>query len=541
MDIFCKIKSKKCQFILSFISAVIYQLGFAIIMESCNFTVYFLSYIHYVQEWVNMNYGNLMRPVVLLFLAIFSPLSGPMEHFCGPRLSILISSIIVEIAFVLLYFQRNIWFFYSLTLLLGIGNGLSTNILVKNSCFYFPAKKGLISSLIASIGSLFGSSYSFLGEKIINPERKNITNPQKEPYYALDIAERSKLFILFAIFLIPTTIIFTIVLLYKYDPDCEIEKETDKKVEEIKGPLLKETSEETNEANQNNTNEKKPKGNISHSFSKPTHNENIKKALKKWRFWRNILIVGAMPFVIWFEGATSRPYSAMIGVKGEIIGILAGSMNILGCLTNPIWAFCVDKFGFRPIMIVISSLTILLSIYFCIFMENPFFYVIGLYISTVLRGGIISSLIPHLMQIFGLRYFLVLGGLGRLFTQIFSFGAAAVSIGISIFKKTPQELLMPYRIVNLVGTGFAIFGLILVFFENDEKFNFEDEENQENEEKEGNENNGSPEDDDKEKGLTKENNEANEPTEGNEPNGPTEANEANENNENNEDNEANEE
>ena len=79
---------------------------------------------------------------------------------------------------------------------------------------------------------------------------------------------------------------------YKYDPDCEIEKETDKKVEEIKGPLLKETSEETNEANQNNTNEKKPKGNISHSFSKPTHNENIKKALKKWRFWRNILIVG---------------------------------------------------------------------------------------------------------------------------------------------------------------------------------------------------------------------------------------------------------
>ena len=83
-------------------------------------------------------------------------------------------------------------------------------------------------------------------------------------------------------------------------------------MEEIKGPLLKETSEETNEANQNNTNEKKPKGNISHSFSKPTHNENIKKALKKWRFWRNILIVGAMPFVIWFEGATSRPLPQVI-------------------------------------------------------------------------------------------------------------------------------------------------------------------------------------------------------------------------------------
>jgi len=468
MDLFTKIASKKAQFILSFASAAIYQLGFNIILESCNFTVYFLSYIRYEQPWVDMNYGNLMRPVVLLFLAIFSPLSGAMEHFCGIRISLIISSLVVEVGFVLLYFQRNLWYFYSLTLLLGIGSGLSTQILIKNTCFFYPDKKGLISALISSIGTLFGSSYSFLGELVINPDRKPIIGP-REPYYEEEIAEKSKLFFLFAMILIPVSTLLSLLLLYKYSPECEMNSE---KIEnEIKGPILEGESEET----KGNENTNSPEGNVSSSFSKPTDKGNIKKALRKWRFWRNILIMGLMPFMIWFESATSRPYSSILGVDGKIIGIMAGSMSILGCITNPIWAFCVDKFGFQPIAIIFSFLTIILSIYFCVFMENEIFYVIGLFISSTIRGGIISSLIPHIMQIFGLRYFLIIGGFGRLFMQLLSFSAGVVSIVISIYIKGP-ELSFPYRIVCIVACGFAIFGLILSFYENDDKFKFDDEE-----------------------------------------------------------------
>ena len=56
----------------------------------------------------------------------------------------------------------------------------------------------------------------------------------------------------------------------------------------------------------------------------------------------------------------------------------------------------------------------------------------------------ISSFIPHMMQLFGLKYFLTIGGLGRLFTQIFCFGAAALSVIISVYHKNAQELLFPY-------------------------------------------------------------------------------------------------
>ena len=270
MDIYFKIESKKAQFALSFISAIIYQMGFHIIMETSNFTVYFLSYIHYNQEWVDINYGNLMRPFIILFLAIFAPLSGILEHTYGPRISIIISAIFVETAFVLLYFQQNLWYFYPLSLLLGIGNGLSTQILIKNCCSYYPKKKGLINALISSAGTLSGSAYCFLGEKVINPKReviKKIPNQKYEEYYSKEIAENSKLFFLFGAILIPTSTIISIFLIYKFDKSTvkstEMEDEKiKKKVDDNNGPLNDEN--ETNEEEQNN----KQIQNISNSLSK---------------------------------------------------------------------------------------------------------------------------------------------------------------------------------------------------------------------------------------------------------------------------------
>ena len=411
-----------------------------------------------------MNYGNLMRPVFLLFLGLFAPLSGTMDNYFGPRRTVIISSIVVEIVFFFLYFQRNLWLFYLLTLLLGMGNGLSMQVLIKNSCQYYPNKKGLISSLINSIGTLFGSLYTFLGEFIINPERKSVINSQKAPYYSEEISEKSRNFFLFAMILIPITIIISVLLLYRYDPSCDkniyIEKLN------VNGSLNIEGEERT--------------FNTSNSISKPFRKSDIKLVLGNFRFWRTLLIIGVMPFIIGFISATSRPYSVMLGVNGKVIGYLVGTINILGCITSPIWAFCVDKFGFRPIMLIISCITIALSIYFFIFMNSPSFYVFGLYISSSLRGGIISSLIPHMMEVYGLKYFLILGGIGRTFIQLFSFGAAGTSIIISIFRKGKDQLLLPYRIVSFISIFFAVFGLILTFYENDKKFKYEVNENETN-------------------------------------------------------------
>ena len=341
MDIFFKVKRKRIRFVLSFFSALAYLLGYSIIMESGNFSVYYISKIHYTQNWVNMQYGNLMLPFVLLFLSIFSPLSGVMETLFGSRLAMLSSSIVIEIALIFLYFQKNIFIFYTLSLFLGVGCGLSANICVKNCCFYYPKKKGLISSSVMSLGAMVGSSYTYLGEKIINPNREKVIDKDKEPYYRKEIAERSKYFFLFGMIVIPVSAALSLFLFYKYDPICEIENDGNEKIEnkvdDIKGPLLENNEEITENKNENenkeenntkveknqenkvigiNVNEikiennnkeeknkkknKVEKINVSNSYLKPSPKKNIKMALKKWRFWRNILIAGVMPFGLFF-------------------------------------------------------------------------------------------------------------------------------------------------------------------------------------------------------------------------------------------------
>ena len=512
MDKFFKIKLKRNKFICSILSAMAYLFGYSCIMESGNFSVYFVSYIHYHQKWVDMQYGNLMRPVVLLFLSCFSPLSGLMETLLGSRLSLLISAVVIEITYIFFYFQKNLWIFYILSLFLGFGCGLSANITIKNCCLYYPKKKGFISASILSLGALIGSSFTLLGEKIINPDRKPVNDKEKDPYYPKEIAERAKYYFLFAIILLPIVTTISLFLFYKYDPSCEIEdkeeEKIDNKIDEIKGPLLEgnteenkenienkkeEITEKKNEEKENNKTEKEgdnnekrskkeEKINISNSFMKPSPKKNVKKALKNWRFWRNIMISGVMPFGLFFVLATCRAYASLLGVNGSIVGTLAGFMNIIGSAGNPIWAFCTDKYGFQPVMKIVSITMIALPVYFFIFMDNKVFYVIGLYVSCIFRGGVISSITPHIMQIFGLRYYLTLGGFGKLFNQLFSFLIAMLSIIISIWNNNYKELLKPYRIVCLVGVIIAIFGFILVFYETDEKFNFDDEEKEEQQE-----------------------------------------------------------
>ena len=77
---------------------------------------------------------------------------------------------------------------------LGLGSGLSANISIKNCCYYYPKRKGVITSIIMSLAALIGSSYTFLGEKIINPGREKVKNIKTDPYYREEIAARSRFF-----------------------------------------------------------------------------------------------------------------------------------------------------------------------------------------------------------------------------------------------------------------------------------------------------------------------------------------------------------
>ena len=475
------IKKKKTKFILSFISGIIYTLTQGLLFGSAGITVYILSYIHHKYKWVDMQYGNLMMPLLNFFLSLFSPLSGPIEKIFGPILPLLISGIFVEICLFLFYIQRNIWLFYIITLLCGFGFGISANIPMKNACMYYPEKKGLIGSIIMSFLGISISIYTIVGEKLINPNKEGVIDNRKEPYYSLEVSERCKNYYLFALICFPIGTIITLLTFYKYDPLCEIgENQINDQIsyEDKEINVEEEKEGEAREELKDVMIEKKLTRH--NSFHKSSPGKNAKKAMKDFRFWRNIIISGLPPFLVFFLQSSFRAYVVMLGVDTKIIFFLASGLSLTGCLLGPVWASLVDRLGFQPVMKIICSICLVSSIYFFFFFGKKLLYTLGLIFSIPSLVAILSTITPHLMHIYGMSHFLILGGFAKLFYELSDFFAALTSIILSIFFKNAEQLLFPYKMVAVSGGVFSIIGLILTFFENDEKFVFGDE-NEENE------------------------------------------------------------
>ena len=186
-----------------------------------------------------------------------------------------------------------------------------------------------------------------------------------------------------------------------------------------------------------------------------------------------------MPFWLFFIQSSFRAYVVMIGVDTNIIYFLGSGISLISCFLGPVWATLVDKFGFQHIIMIIGIISTGMPIYFFFSLDKKLLYVIGLIISTSILVGIMATVTPHLMQVYGLRYYLTIGGFARLFNDLSSFIAAITTIVLSIYFKNGEKLLFPYHMVDAGGFFLSVIGLIMIFFENDEKFIYGDENEEE--------------------------------------------------------------
>ncbi len=75
-------------------------------------------------------------------------------------------------------------------------------------------KEKRIYKYLYSLGALIGSSYSILGEKIINHNREKVIEREKEPYYREEIAKKSRNYFLFGMILLPIVTAFSLILFF---------------------------------------------------------------------------------------------------------------------------------------------------------------------------------------------------------------------------------------------------------------------------------------------------------------------------------------
>ena len=123
-----------------------------------------------------------------------------------------------------------------------------------------------------------------------------------------------------------------------------------------------------------------------------------------------------------------------------------------------------DKFGFKTLMFIITSIEILIAstLYFSVF--NPILYIISILLISACIGGHFSILSPVFNKIFGLEKGPEMYGLTGNFIGI-------ASISGPIMTNFLLEDKPDFLIVFLVGGALCVVKLVvLIFFKEDDKF-----------------------------------------------------------------------
>ena len=193
--------------------------GFGYILPLSYLSVYITSYIHIKQNFVNMHYGYFLN-LILTFAMTFSvSLGGLLENKLGYTFTTLLGTIIIFICNFFFFKIQNIWICYFLTLLLGVGAGITTSLLGKNLTLYHPRKKGIILSLFGMALILIAGLYLVIGEKIISPDGETLGD--NEEVYKPETAERTYLYFMLGFFTIPIGDIIFLLFAHEYKKPAE--------------------------------------------------------------------------------------------------------------------------------------------------------------------------------------------------------------------------------------------------------------------------------------------------------------------------------
>ena len=188
--------------------------GFGYVLPMSYLSVYITSFIHIKQNFVNMHYGYFLNLILTLAMTFSVSFGGLLENKLGYTFTTLLGTIIIFISNFFFFKIQNIWICYFLTLLLGVGAGITTSLLGKNLTLYYPNKKGLIVSLFGMSLILVAGLFLLIGEKIISPTGETLR--ENEEVYKPETAERTYLYFMLGFFTIPVGDIIFLLFAHEY-------------------------------------------------------------------------------------------------------------------------------------------------------------------------------------------------------------------------------------------------------------------------------------------------------------------------------------
>ena len=441
-------KTKKIKFILSFIGTLFYGISGLISFGISQFSVYITSYFHHNNISIDMQYGNLITPIVLLSNSLSSPLGGFFETKFGFYKTLIVSNILIELIILIFINQMSVFLSFILIILLGMVSGVGMGIPGKNLYFYYPKKAGTLSSFIMASFILFAIVINIVGEKMMNPEQYTLKTG--EQFYPLEISKNYIKFYKYFLYFNPFLLVISLLLIKRYD----------KKYDEL-------IETENNNKNNNRKNIK----------DKENYKNNIKSAVINKRIWKIIGITTLTPFVLIFSRNTFRVYGALVSMSGKVLQYSQLFVGFSNILILPVWGIINDKYNYNLIAKIVCIGCIIQTILFSIFIKSNTIYLLSIIFGSIFGSGFNSMMRLHILKVYGIKYSIEIGGIIGIFSSLFNILNGVLSFIISKYYHTGEELQLAYRYVYLFGLGFCCLGTFLALREKDDKFIYPYEKN----------------------------------------------------------------
>ena len=358
---------------------------------------------------------------------------------------------------VLLYFN----------IVVGIGVGIANSLGGKNLTLYKPDKKGIIVSVLSAVVILFAGIVSVIGEKLINSD--GYTLGEKEEFYSDKYNSRTYLYFILGFFTVPIGTIIFILFSFEYSKNDNLEQIENSETNE-KGETEEEKNEISEKPNEINDN-KKDEDPLEKDIKAMNKKKNIKKVIKTFRFWRLTLIQFLITFCFSFIVNTGRTFGALIGIDGSALQFLMICQTASIIIIGPFLGIIVDKKGPLNLLRLTSIVCMFPAILLTFFLNNSFIFIISFMLAVM---SLISSAVgfsPFIMETYGIEESVILGGIINTFSKI-SEAITTVSAFIISLIYSKEEIEKPYRIMYVIGFAFCLLSLILLIFENKEKFDY---------------------------------------------------------------------
>ena len=445
---------------------------------------YFASYLHYNgNEKITTTDTFFLMPCIFLVQYFFMSPGVKLGDKISVRGSTIVAVFLMVGSYFFLIFSTNFYVILFGFGLFGLGDGLGNLSVIKNCWLYFPNNKALVNGIILGAYGLNSAILNPLADFVfINPNKKETDD---EGYYPEDVANNLLNFLYFVMIMFGVLGTLAILLTFPYKKDLnekiiDIDIVSNNSEIGIKKSLLnKEKISNINETFYESKNYNNNTTNYS-NINLNTEEKSTKSKKIRDNFWKGFfsipnlqlgIICFSVPFFLYLLTNTNRAFGNLADISQSALQFMAIIFGVVNGITRFMWGLLMDKFSFKPLMLIIMILetTVAFTVYYS--KINKYLYIFENLMCAICLSGFFTTITPTFNKVFGFKNGAKLYGLTGINIGIASFLGPIVT---KIYIGNKQENYL-YRNVYFCGGFVVALSLIALFLFKEKLFEYDND------------------------------------------------------------------